>query len=432
MRRGRLERLRGALVFAFLATVVFCVVEAFQHDDGPLAGARVLLMSWEPFALAALGLGCIGLQIAGVRIVSTLDWWIFSGLTRQFALVMTSMVAVYVVFQYLELADTILRNKVPASTVLSYYWHLFPRMCVDVLPFATMVATLVTFGMMSKFNETTAVRCGGVSIWRAVMPAVLLGAVLSSGAFLLNDYVLPESNQRVDDLRREMSGQPQQRRSTARGFLMGSDGRSLYQFRSVTSHQAKSKVDAQITGLTVLSPDDDGRVTDLWTATDAVWRGDQWVLRNGWHALIDSSNQVKVEMFTERPLARLERPDYFAAIRKAPNQMAFGELSRYVEEQAAAGFPTAALTVDLQKKLAFPAATLVLVLIGLPFAFSTGRRGALYGVGIALILAVLYLAIAAFFTAMGSAEYLPPMAAAWAPNALFGLAGVYMLLHVRT
>ena len=88
--------------------------------------------------------------------------------------------------------------------------------------------------------------------------------------------------------------------------------------------------------------------------------------------------------------------------------------------------------MNLQKKLAWPAAPLVLMLVGVPFAFTTGRRGALYGLGLSVILAVVYHAAVALFTALGSAEYLPPMAAAWAPNGIFALMGIWLLLHVRT
>ena len=77
-------------------------------------------------------------------------------------------------------------------------------------------------------------------------------------------------------------------------------------------------------------------------------------------------------------------------------------------------------------------AALVLVLVGLPFAFKTGRRGALYGVGVACILAVSYYLVQALFGALGDNAQLPPILAAWAPNVLFGAAGIYLLLGVRT
>ena len=163
-----------------------------------------------------------------------------------------------------------------------------------------------------------------------------------------------------------------------------------------------------------------------------MWQGTGWLLRNGWHATISPDKKVRTESFQAQAVAGMERPEYFASIKRDPAQMSFSEYARYVDEQASAGYPTGALEVTLQKKLAFPAATIVLVMVGIPFAFTTGRRGALYGLGVSVILAVLYYAVVALFQALGSAEYIPAMAAAWAPNALFAVAGVFFMLHVRT
>ncbi len=431
-RRGRLERVRGALVTALLALVVFSAVDAFQHADGPLVAGREMLVSWQSGAFVILGCAILLLQASGVRIFSTIDWWVLTTLGRAFALVLGSMVTLYFVFHYLELADTILQNRVGARVVLDYFLHLVPRMFVDTVPYAAMVAVLVTFGVMAKFNELTAVRCGGVSVWRMVMPAVLCALLLSCVAFVVHDYVLPRANQRCDDLKRQMQGAPPVRRANMRGFLMSSDQAGIYQFRSVVTHEVAGQTRSQITGLTVLRKSESGRLIGIDSATDATWADGEWLLRNGWQARVDDARTVTVTPFTQKLVSDLDRPEYFAAVRRDPQEMTFSEFKRHAEEQAAAGNTTAPLQVGLHQKIALPAGTLILVLIGLPFAFTTGRRGALYGVGIALILGVVYKAAVAFFVAMGAAGYLPPVAAAWAPNILFGLAGVTFLLHVRT
>ena len=71
-------------------------------------------------------------------------------------------------------------------------------------------------------------------------------------------------------------------------------------------------------------------------------------------------------------------------------------------------------------------------LIGLPFAFKVGKRGSLYGIGVALILVLVYWAAYAMFNALGLEAILPATVAAWAPNVLFGLLGTYLMLYVRT
>jgi len=88
--------------------------------------------------------------------------------------------------------------------------------------------------------------------------------------------------------------------------------------------------------------------------------------------------------------------------------------------------------VKLQSKIAYPAISFVMALVALPFAFRLGRQGALYGVGLSIVLGMVFLAIYAFFTTMGEAGALPPKIAVWSPNAVFSLYAVYLFLGVRT
>ena len=90
------------------------------------------------------------------------------------------------------------------------------------------------------------------------------------------------------------------------------------------------------------------------------------------------------------------------------------------------------LRVELQRKLSFPFVTLILTLIAVPFAVTTGQHGALSGVGIGIVLALSYWVVVSIFAAIGSAGILAPILAAWAPNVLFGGSAVYLLLAART
>ena len=76
--------------------------------------------------------------------------------------------------------------------------------------------------------------------------------------------------------------------------------------------------------------------------------------------------------------------------------------------------------------------TLVMTLIAVPFGVTTGRRGALYGIGLALTLAVSYLVISHIFIAFGNASMLPPLLAAWATNLLFAAGALMLVFTVRT
>ena len=109
-----------------------------------------------------------------------------------------------------------------------------------------------------------------------------------------------------------------------------------------------------------------------------------------------------------------------------------GRLRRYISDLRAAGFNVVPQTVALYRKISFPFVTLIMTLIAVPFAVTTGRRGALYGIGVGIVLAVVYWMTINAFGAIGSAGLLAPMLAAWAPNLIFGAGAAYLLLTVRT
>ena len=112
--------------------------------------------------------------------------------------------------------------------------------------------------------------------------------------------------------------------------------------------------------------------------------------------------------------------------------MSNSELSAYVDELRSGGYNVVPYLVSLHRKLAFPFVTLVMTLIAVPFAMTTGKRGTLYGIGAGVALAIVYWTTISVCAAIGSAGLMTPILAAWAPNILFGIAAIYLVLTVRT
>jgi lipopolysaccharide export LptBFGC system permease protein LptF len=112
--------------------------------------------------------------------------------------------------------------------------------------------------------------------------------------------------------------------------------------------------------------------------------------------------------------------------------MTYQQLQHYIGELQSSGFNSVPYAVELHRKLSFPLVTIVMTLLALPFAVTTGSRGALYGIGIGLVIAISYWTLMSVFAAVGSGGMMPPLLAAWAPNILFAAMAGYMLLSVRT
>jgi lipopolysaccharide export LptBFGC system permease protein LptF len=112
--------------------------------------------------------------------------------------------------------------------------------------------------------------------------------------------------------------------------------------------------------------------------------------------------------------------------------MDYAELYSYIEDLKKSGFDVIKLSVALQKKLSFPLVSLIMCMIAIPFSFSTGRHGSLYGFGLSIVIGIVYWVVLNFFEQIGGAGKLVPFLAAWAPNMIFGASGIYLLFSIET
>jgi lipopolysaccharide export LptBFGC system permease protein LptF len=72
------------------------------------------------------------------------------------------------------------------------------------------------------------------------------------------------------------------------------------------------------------------------------------------------------------------------------------------------------------------------MLLALPFSLHVGSRGAVGGLSIGVGLAVVYWAASALLEALGAVGQLPPVLAAWAPDAAFFFIALYFFLKMPT
>jgi len=334
-------------------------------------------------------------------------------------------------FTLFDLLGDIARNHIPALTVINYFRYLVPLMVYQLAPLATLVATLVTLAVLAKNNEVIALKASGVSLYRLVLPLLLAGCLVSAGMFLLDDTFLPYANQRQDALRNRIKGRPAQTYfEPARQWIFGENAK-IYNYELFDP-------DRQLFGgLNVFELDPATfRVRRRLFATRATWEPSEsvWILTGGWVRDFASDGHVtRYEPFKATSFPELtEPPGYFRREVRQYYQMNWRQLGEYIASLRQAGFDTARLSVQWQKKFAFPLIAAIIVFLGAPFAFLVGTRGAVGGLAVAVGIGVIYWSAAALFEAMGSIGQLPPFLAAWGPDAIFGFLGVYFSLKMPT
>ncbi len=299
--------------------------------------------------------------------------------------------------------------------VLSYFRYLVPLMMYQLAPLATLVATLVTLAVLAKNNEVIAFKASGISLYRLVLPLTLAGCLLAGGMFLIDDTFLPYANQRQDALRNQIKGRPPQTYfQPARQWIFGEKGK-IYNYELFDSDQNL------FGGLSVFELDPlTFQVRRRVFATRAIWDKSEntWILTGGWIRDFDDGRVTRYTPFKVESLPEIsEPPSYFRREVRQSYQMNWRQLGEYIRGLQQAGFDTARLSVQWQKKFAFPLIAAIIVFLGAPFAFLTGTRGAIGGLAVAVGVAIVYWATAALFEAMGSVGQLPPLLAGWAPDA---------------
>jgi LPS export ABC transporter permease LptG/LPS export ABC transporter permease LptF len=359
-----------------------------------------------------------------------IDRLVVSDLLRFFGFVLMGFSTLFIIITLFQLLDQISKNNIDWVVVANYLLFLMPMVLNYMTPIAALVAVMITFGLMEKTSQVVALKASGQSLYRLSAPAVIAAIVMSGVVFLNQDYLLPFTNRRQDNLRHLiLSGQepPQTFYQTTRKWIFGGDSR-IYNYAHF------NPTDNVFARLTVfdLSRSPFGIKSRLY-ARRAIWdqESESWLLKDGWERRFDNAS-VTVENFEERRLAAPEQPSYFKKDSRASSMMTLGELRQQITDLSRAGFDVLDLRVSLHSKIAFPLACLIMVIVGLPFAFSVGKRGALYGVALGIAIGLAYWGLLGLFEQMGRYEMLPPMLAAWAPNILFGAGGAYLFLTSRT
>ena len=362
-----------------------------------------------------------------IRFTRVLDLYILKEFVIILTLTIASSVIIFTVFSLFEILDEIFKNRIPWSHVVTYYFFVWPMIISLVLPLCILISLLICFGLLEKSNQIMALKACGISLYRIASPVAAFGILLAIGIFALQEFILPYTNQRQDILYNEIKGRKVQTLGPDVTWIMGGDGR-IYNYRHF-DYRHKEFADLSVYGVDLAN----AQLSWRYFAPSARWedRIQRWVLLNGWSREFDHRSPA-LSRFTTLAADLKEKPDYFKTEVKQSNKMSFGELSGYIEKLKQSGFDTLSLEVDLYSKTSYPVASLIMLLIGLPFAFKMGNRGALYGMAVSILLGILFWALFNLFTAMGGYGILPPLLAAWAPNLFFGFGGFYLALNIRT
>ena len=359
-----------------------------------------------------------------LRRAGLLDQYISRMYLRVVALAFLALVGLFYISTFIDASDKLFKGTANGTMIMSLLVYRTPQFVYFVIPIATLLSVLVTFGLISRTSELTVMKACGISLYRVALPIVLLSLLFSATLFALDQEILARANRRATAIDDQIRGRPPKTFNPLnRRWIIGRDG-SIYHYGYFDPRRET------LTSLSVyrLAPNAWRLASQTYAATAEYHGG--WTGVNGWIQDL-TADAVKWRTFTRESLP-LEAPDYFKTEDAEADLMTVAQLRRTVRELAATGANVVPQQVDLQRKLAFPFVTFVMTLLAVPFGVTTGRRGALYGIGLGIVLALSYWLVMSVFVAVGKAGLLHPILAAWTPNIIVSASAIYLLLTAKT
>lgn len=372
-------------------------------------------------------------RVPGVSVFSMiLDIYVLRTFLFYFILLLVSFVMMTEVFTFFELLGDIIRNNIETAKTTSYLIFLSPQLIYQTTPVSVLVGVLVTFGILSKSNEVTAFKACGVSLHRLSMSILLMSLVLSASLFAFDYYYVPEANRKQDALRSEIKGKaPQTYVQPDRKFIYG-EGCRIFYYKFLDPVQ-KVMVNPRVYELDC----ETFSMKRMIAAELARWEPNlrRWVFQSGYQRDYKGIHTAGYNPFLDSTATfpeLTETPDYFLQELIQDKQMNFHQLWNYIQTLQQSGLDTTRLQVQYHKKFAVPLFAFIMALLSIPFAFLTGNRGAMAGVGVSLGIAIAYWTVSSVFEQVGNVGQLPPALAAWSPDALFSVIGAWLLARLRT
>lgn len=354
-----------------------------------------------------------------------LDRYVSRLYIRIAGLSVVGLLGLFYIATFLDKSEKVFKGDSSLAALSALLVYRTPEFIYYIIPLAALLSVLVTFGALARSGELTVMKACGISLYRTALPVVAMSLVGSAILFGLEQRILAEWNRKATRLDMQIRGLPAPDFNPLnRRWIVAEDG-SIYHY---------AYFDAQRRMLTMISRYE--LEPGAWAlarhtyATTAEFGGGVWKGNKGW-ARDYTGSTPKYTEFATSALA-IAPPDYFGTGAPQPEMMTVGELRQHIHELADTGVNVVGLEVALQRKLAFPFVTIVMSLLAVPFGITTGRRGALYGIGIAIVVALTYWVVLSVFLAIGGAGLLPPFLAAWSANIIVAGLAAYLFLNTRT
>ncbi len=358
-----------------------------------------------------------------------LDRYVLRQFLQAYLYCIISFISIWLIFDLSESISNILEQRLPPGRIAQYYLLQAPQIIVVLLPVSLLLALLFSLGKMSRANEIVSMLAAGISVPRILLPLFAAGLVSTVVSGVLNYSLAPQA----ENVRRDFLDAAPSRRDQvglrAQIFRNRSDHRTWF----IQHYKPGGN---EFSSLQILQQDAQDNIVRAYFATRAFYRPEtrEWELQLGKKVEYDEAGSITGEEVFPSLLLRewSETPFRLMSAHLKAESLSVPELRQYLRFNA--DFPQPLLApyrTHLHYRFALPWSCLIVVFIAGPLAIGFSRRGVLSSVGAAILLVFAMNFLGFFFLALGEGHRIPAWTAAWAPNVIFTLLGLY-LLYLRS
>jgi lipopolysaccharide export system permease protein len=352
--------------------------------------------------------------------------YVASAYLKMLFLCLGSFLAIYQVVDFMEKIARFTRNGGHWYHIALFFVVKTPEIISQTAPLAVLMATLLTLGTLSMNSELTAMRSCGVSLGRITAPILGIALLASLLSLFVGELVLPRSYAE---------------RTYIQEVLIEKKSPSTYFRQHNIWHKEEGAIlraslfdpqKQQLKGVTLweLGPGSaqPGRRTDAASGSlDA--RG--WVLKDAVVREFQGGEVKRTRKFADLQVQLKLKPADLKVLGKYSDSMTISELSRYCEKLKAGGYDPTRYLAQMHSRVSLPFGCAIMAFLGIPFALRSGRSsGIAFGIGLSLGIGFLYVIVNSVIISFGQVGLLPPVAAAWATNFIFLLAGIWLSLTI--
>lgn len=340
---------------------------------------------------------------------------------RNFILTLAAFISIYLIIDFFEKIDRLLRAQIQFGTMIEYFAAKMPIAASQVLPAAVILGVILTFGLLSRHNETIAIKCAGLNVVRMLRPILFISLLLSLFLLLLNLYLNPYLTQRINSIWETKVDRKPPRELIELKYLWYKGDRAIFnisEFRKDTKTMQNVKIYVF---------DHQFHLIQFIAAKKAQWLGDHWLFSNGMVQTFAPDGHIIGETFEQRTIIMTESPQDFVNLERKVTEMNAQDLYRHILRLERDGYDSRPYWVELQSRIAMSLTPLIVTLIGGSIIFWQEKSNIPLIIALGIGLVFIYWLLYSLFLSLGQVGTLPIVLAAWLANIIFGLAGVVIL-----